>query len=194
MYVVRCTHIGVCQGSVTYQPTTVLIHLPAPDTWAPTYANRNALLLVQDGLVTSNESQQLQQPSTTETTMQAHHLSPSSGMSSGLMSAALLRPPAPHGQVRIASQRRQFTTKTRSLRHCSIIIAASSSKSVRPRGDTGVRHPASDITVKSILGEGSFGQVFEGLLVLKDGTEERVVLKRVKQRVKVCSNDKMWRV
>lgn len=51
-----------------------------------------------------------------------------------------------------------------------------------------MRHPASDITVKSILGEGSFGQVFEGLLVLKDGTEERVVLKRVKQRVKVLLN------
>lgn len=105
-------------------------------------------------------------------------------MESRLIPGSLLRPPAAQTQ-RIASQRRQFTAKTRSLRHCSIIIAASSSKSVRPRGDTGVRHPASDITVKSILGEGSFGQVFEGLLVLKDGTEERVVLKRVKQRVKV---------
>lgn len=83
------------------------------------------------------------------------------------------------------SSRRLATAKSRPVWVPAIITAASSGKSVKPRGDTGVRHPASDITVKSILGEGSFGQVFEGQLILGNGTEERVVLKRVKQRVKV---------
>ncbi len=84
------------------------------------------------------------------------------------------------------SSRRLARAKPRSIRVPAIITTASSGKTARPRGDTGVRHPASDITVKSILGEGSFGQVFEGQLVLGNGTEEHVVLKRVKQRVKVC--------
>lgn len=46
----------------------------------------------------------------------------------------------------------------------------------------GKRFPTDLITVKRIMGEGSYGQVFEGGLAGKEGPE-RVVLKRVKQRV-----------
>ncbi|BDA45257.1 probable serine/threonine-protein kinase STN8, chloroplastic at N-terminal half [Coccomyxa sp. Obi] len=47
---------------------------------------------------------------------------------------------------------------------------------------TGPRFLAQDVTVKGTLGEGSYGQVFEGTLK-KNGTTEHVVLKRVKTRV-----------
>ncbi|KAF6253935.1 kinase-like domain-containing protein [Scenedesmus sp. NREL 46B-D3] len=47
----------------------------------------------------------------------------------------------------------------------------------------GREHSPDQITVKRSLGEGSYGQVFEGLLDLGRGGEERVVLKRVKARV-----------
>ncbi|KAK9822826.1 hypothetical protein WJX81_005812 [Elliptochloris bilobata] len=40
-----------------------------------------------------------------------------------------------------------------------------------------------DLKVKNALGEGSYGQVFEGFLRCTDGSDERVVLKRVKRRV-----------
>lgn len=43
---------------------------------------------------------------------------------------------------------------------------------------------ADQINVKRLLGEGSYGQVFDGVL-LAGGSEERVVLKRVKARVEV---------
>lgn len=47
----------------------------------------------------------------------------------------------------------------------------------------GKKHMADHLVVKTILGEGSFGQVYEGLLELPGGEHERVVLKRVKARV-----------
>ncbi|GMH44469.1 hypothetical protein BSKO_12421 [Bryopsis sp. KO-2023] len=47
----------------------------------------------------------------------------------------------------------------------------------------GKRYLARDITVKKIMGQGSYGQVFEGELSKPNGDTERVVLKRVRSSV-----------
>lgn len=65
----------------------------------------------------------------------------------------------------------------RSGRKSSVLVYCSGG--LRAKGK---RHLARDIAVKRILGEGSFGQVFEGTITTPDG-EERVVLKRTKPQI-----------
>jgi len=50
-------------------------------------------------------------------------------------------------------------------------------------GSRGIRFEPSDVRLERLLGEGSFGSVFEGRLKRFDGETEHVVVKRVKQRV-----------
>lgn len=48
---------------------------------------------------------------------------------------------------------------------------------------------AEQIVIKKSLGEGSYGQVFEGMLDTGLGEEERVVLKRTKARVEASNSN-----
>ncbi|KAL0019460.1 hypothetical protein WJX77_005863 [Trebouxia sp. C0004] len=88
----------------------------------------------------------------------------------------MLKPCASHLHSRFLGQapgnvRKYSVVKTK---HSVVVLASLTNK--------GKQFSAESIAVNKIMGEGSYGQVFEGALSRDSGTE-RVVLKRVKKRV-----------
>lgn len=88
----------------------------------------------------------------------------------------MLKPCASHLHSRFLGQAPRSARKHSTIRtqHSVVVLASLTNK--------GKQFSAESIAVNKIMGEGSYGQVFEGALSRDSGTE-RVVLKRVKKRV-----------
>ncbi|KAL0031978.1 hypothetical protein WJX79_009976 [Trebouxia sp. C0005] len=88
----------------------------------------------------------------------------------------MLTPCASHLHSRFLGQALRNARKHSAvkIKHSCVVLASLTNK--------GKQFSADSIAVNKIMGEGSYGQVFEGALSCDSGTE-RVVLKRVKKRV-----------